>query len=79
MRKNKMKSQDFSNDQMKELDNFLKVCKTCNMKKINPSFLLYLVSKHGNQNMYTKSNSILLRDTLPKRKRLQLEFLLRKK
>ena len=51
----------------------------CNMKKINPSFLLYLVSKHGNQNMYTKSNSILLRDTLPKRKRLQLEFLLRKK
>ena len=79
MTKNKMKSQDFTNDQMKELDNFLKVCKTCQMKKINPSFLLYLVSNNGKQNMYTKSNVILLRDSLPKRKRLQLEFLLRKK
>ena len=67
------------NDQLKELDNFLKVCKTCHMKKINPSFLLYLVSKNGKQNMYTKSNTILLRDTLPKKKRLQLEYLLRKK
>ena len=74
-----MKSQDFTKEQLSELDNFLKVCKTCNMKKINPSFLLYLVSKNGKQNMYTKTNSILLRDSLPKRKRLELEFLLRKK
>lgn len=74
-----MKSQDFTKDQISELNNFLKVCKTCNMKKINPSFLLYLVSKNGKQNMYTKTNSILLRDSLPKRKRLELEFLLRKK
>ena len=35
-----MKNQDFSKDQLDELDNFLKVCKTCNMKKINSSFLL---------------------------------------
>lgn len=76
---NKMKSQDFNNDQLMELENFLKVCKTCHMKKINPSFLLYLVSRNGNQNRYTKSNTILLRDTLPRRKRLELEFLLRKK
>lgn len=74
-----MKSQDFTKEQLSELDNFLKVCKTCNMKKINPSFLLYLVSKNGKQNKYTKTNSILLRDSLPKRKRLELEFLLRKK
>ena len=74
-----MKSQEFSEDQLSEIDNFLKVCKTCNMKKINSSFLLYIVSKECKSNMYTKSNYILLRDTLPRRKRLQLEFLMRKK
>ena len=74
-----MKSKDFTNEQISELDNFLKVCKKCTMKKINPSFLLYLVSKNGKQNTYTKSNCILLRDTLPRRKRFELEFLLRKK
>ena len=73
-----MKTQEFTKDQLSELDNFLKVCKTCNMKKINSSFLLYLVSKEGKENIYTKSNSILLRDSLPKRKRFQLEFLMRK-
>ena len=56
-----------------------RVKEECNMKKINSSFLLYLVSKECNNNIYTKSNYVLLRDTLPKRKRLQLEFLLRKK
>ena len=74
-----MKSPEFTNDQMSELNNFLKVCKTCSMKKINSSFLLYLISKECEDNVYTKSNYILLRDTLPKRKRLQLEFLMRKK
>ena len=74
-----MKSPEFTNDQMLELNNFLKVCKTCNMKKINSSFLLYLISKECEDNVYTKSNYILLRDTLPRRKRLQLEFLMRKK
>ena len=74
-----MKSPEFTNDQMTELNNFLKVCKTCNMKKINSSFLLYLISKECEDNVYTKSNYILLRDTLPRRKRLQLEFLMRKK
>lgn len=74
-----MKSPEFTNDQMSELNNFLKVCKTCNMKKINSSFLLYLISKECEDNVYTKSNYILLRDTLPRRKRLQLEFLMRKK
>ena len=64
---------------LSEINNFLKVCKTCNMKKINSSFLLYIVSKECKSNMYTKSNYILLRDTLPRRKRLQLEFLMRKK
>ena len=74
-----MKSPEFTNDQMSELNNFLKVCKTCSMKKINSSFLLYLISKECEDNVYTKSNYILLRDTLPRRKRLQLEFLMRKK
>jgi hypothetical protein len=74
-----MKNKDFTKDQLEELDNFLKICKTCNMKKINSSFLLYMVSNNGKENIYTKSNSVLLRDILPKRKRLQLEFLLRKK
>ena len=74
-----MKNKDFTKDQLDELDTFLKVCKTCDMKKINSSFLLYLVSNNGKPNIYTRSNSILLRDNLPKRKRLQLEFLLRKK
>ena len=74
-----MKSQEFTKDEISELDNFLKVCKTCNMKKINSSFLLYLVSKECNNNIYTKTNYILLRDTLPRRKRLQLEFLMRGK
>lgn len=73
-----MKSTEFSKDQISELENFLKVCKTCNMKKINSSFLLYLVSKEGKENVYAKSNNILLRDSLPKKKRLQLEFLIRK-
>tara|TARA_R110002110_G_scaffold347436_1_gene557556 strand:+ start:12 stop:236 length:225 start_codon:yes stop_codon:yes gene_type:complete len=74
-----MKSQEFTKDEISELDNFLKVCKTCNMKRINPSFLLYLVSKECRSNIYTKSNYVLLRDTLPRKKRLQLEFLMRKK
>ena len=51
-----MKSPEFTNDQMSELNNFLKVCKTCNMKKINSSFLLYLISKECEDNVYTKSN-----------------------
>lgn len=74
-----MKSPEFTNDQISELNNFLKVCKTCNMKKINSSFLLYLISKECEDNIYTKSNCILLRENLPKKKRLQLEFLMRKK
>ena len=77
--KNKMDNQEFSEDQLKELDKFLNICQLCTLKKINPSFLLYAISKNKKQNRYTKSNFVLLRDTLPKRKRLQLEFLLRKK
>ena len=57
-----MKTQEFTNDQLSELENFLKVCKTCNMKKINSSFLLYLVSKEGKENIinpYAKANNIV--------------------
>ena len=52
-----MKSQDFTKEQLSELDNFLKVCKTCNMKKINPSFLT-LSWYQGTEDRirYTKSN-----------------------
>ena len=74
-----MKNQDFTPTQICELGNFLKIYKNCRSKKINPSFLLYLICKDEKENMYSKSNVILLRDTLPKKQRFQLDFLLRKK
>lgn len=73
-----MDSLEFDEDQLSELNNFLNVYNNCTLKKINPSFLLYAISKNKTQNRYTKSNFILLRDTLPKKKRLQIEILLRK-
>lgn len=74
-----MKNQDFTPSQILELSNFLQNYKNCRSKRINPSFLLYLICKDEKENMYSKSNVILLRDTLPRKQRLQLDFLLRKK
>lgn len=73
-----MDHKEFNQEQLQELDNFLNVYQNCTLKNINPSFLLYVISKNKTQNRYTKSNFILLRDTLPKKKRLQIEILLRK-
>jgi len=74
-----MKNKDFTPNQISELSNFLEKYKDCRSKRINPSFLIYLICKDEKENMHSKSNVILLRDTLPRKQRLQLDFLLRKK
>ena len=77
-----MKNQDFDENQVNEIINFMKAGKKCiKENKISPSFLLYLISTipdNNKQDVYTKANKVLLRDNLPKKKRLHLDFLLKK-
>ena len=77
-----MKNKDFDEQQVNQLIDFVKSGKKCiKENKISPSFLLYLISvlpDNNKQDVYTKANKVLLRDTLPKKKRLHLDFLLKK-
>tara|TARA_R110001632_G_scaffold164882_1_gene283396 strand:- start:39 stop:287 length:249 start_codon:yes stop_codon:yes gene_type:complete len=77
-----MKNKDFDEHQVNQLIDFVKAGKKCiKENKISPSFLLYLISvlpDNNKQDVYTKANKVLLRDTLPKKKRLHLDFLLKK-
>ena len=74
-----MKKDDFDVSQLDALGDFIKAGKRCTKEcKINASHLLYIISKlPGKKGIYTKANLILLRDTLPKRKRIHLDYLLR--
>ena len=77
-----MKNKDFDEQQVNQLIDFVKAGKKCiKENKISLSFLLYLISvlpDNNKQDVYTKANKVLLRDTLPKKKRLHLDFLLKK-
>jgi hypothetical protein len=77
-----MKNGDFTDLQLKELNNFLKASKKCiKNSKLSPSYLLYLISifpDESKQDVYTKVNRTLLRDLLPKKKRIHLDFLIKK-
>jgi len=76
-----MVSNDFSEQQKDFLKDFLSVSsRGINKKKISPSYLLYIISKVSNKDkkdIYTKVNKVLLRDMLPKKKRLFLDSLIR--
>lgn len=71
----------FTDQQDELLKDFLKISKALiYKKKVAPSYLLYLLSKipdDNHQNIYTKVNKVLLRDTLNKKKRLYLDFLIK--
>jgi hypothetical protein len=71
----------FTEQQQKIIKDFLGLSKILiYKKKIPPSYLLYLISKmpdDNHQNTYTKVNKVLLRDTLNKKKRLYLDFLIK--
>jgi len=77
-----MKKSEFDKDQINQLNNFMKASKKCvSENKISPSFLLYLIAsfpEDNKQDVYTKMNKVLLRDLLPKKKRLHLDFLMKK-
>ena len=77
-----MNNKYFDEQQVNQLIDFVKAGKKCiKENKISPSFLLYLISvlpDNNKQDVYTKANKVLLRDTLPKKKRLHLDFLLKK-
>ena len=71
----------FEKYQLDTLKNIISLYnKAINEEKIPPSYILYLLSRfpdENKQNMYTKVNKVLLRDTLPKRKRIFLDYLAR--
>ena len=77
-----MKTKDFEEDQSQEILKFLKSTKECiGKKKISCSHLIYLISSlvdDNSETIFTKSNRVLLRDILPKRKRIELDFLIKK-
>ena len=77
-----MESQ-FEPKQVEDLKLFLDLIdKAINKDKIPSACLLYLLARYpenNKQNVYTKVNKVLLRDTLPKRKRLYLDYLARNK
>jgi len=77
-----MKNGDFTDNQLKDLNEFLKASKKCiRYSKLSPSYLLYLISifpEDSKQDVYTKVNRTLLRDLLPKKKRIHLDFLIKK-
>lgn len=74
-------SDAFTSEQQKMLENFLLTSREAIDKlNISPAYLLYLLSRFpddNSQNMYTKVNKVLLRDTLPKKKRLYLDWISR--
>ena len=76
-----MTNSDFSDNQEIILKEFLKISKIAiNNKRIGSAYLLYLLSKipdDNKQNIYTKTNKVLLRDTLKKRRRLYLDYLVK--
>ncbi len=70
----------FTDEQQQLLQDFLDLTKRLEDKKISSAYLLYLLSRatdDNNQNIYTKTNKVLLRDTLPKKKRLYLDWISR--
>jgi hypothetical protein len=71
----------FTEKQKEELEKFLTLSKKIVYnKKIPPAYLIYMLSKFPNdnhQNIYTKVNKVLLRDTLNKKKRLYLDFMVK--
>jgi len=71
----------FTYNQRESLKDFLTKSRSLIINnRIPPAYLLYLLSKipdDNQQNMYTKVNKVLLRDTLNKRKRLYLDFLVK--
>lgn len=75
-------SEAFNPKQKKVLKDFLKISKEAiDDRNISPAYLLYLLSRFpdsNDQNIYTKVNKVLLRDTLPKKKRLFLDWISRK-
>jgi len=71
----------FTESQIEELAKFLKLCKKIIYnKRLPPTYLIYILSKFpddNHQSIYTKVNKVLLRDTLNKKKRLYLDFLIK--
>jgi hypothetical protein len=71
----------FTPKQEEKLADFVKLIKEAiYTNKIPPAYLIYLLSRYpekNKQNVYTKVNKVLLRDTLPKRKRLYLDYIAR--
>ena len=76
-----MKNNDFSEKQLEDVKNFIKLSKSyLSSKKISSSFLLYIIScvpSENNETIFTKSNKLLLKKYLPLKKRLRIEFLIR--
>ena len=76
-----MKNADFTEKQINGLKDFLKVSRGCMKRgRIDPVFLLYAISNlpgEKSSNIFTKSNIVLLRDTIPKKRRIRLDYLIR--
>ena len=72
---------EFNEPQKDFLKDFLTTTKTgVNKKRISPAYLLYMISKFpdsNKQDIYTKINRVLLRDMLPKKKRLYIDSLIK--
>ena len=71
----------FTHSQRNSLKDFLEKSRSLiQQHRVPPAYLLYLLARipdDNQQNMYTKVNKVLLRDTLNKRKRLYLDFLVK--
>ena len=76
-----MKNTDFSKNQKSEIKEFLKTSKKIiKSSKVSPSFLLYIISSlpsKNNENVFTKSNKMFLKNFLPVKKRLFIEFMIK--
>ena len=76
-----VRNSEFSDNQKDFLKNFLIDTKLgINKKRISPSYLLYIISKFpdsNKQDIYTKINRVLLRDMLPRKKRLYIDSIIK--
>lgn len=76
-----MKNNDFSENQKKGIKDFLKISKkVINSSRVSPSFLLYIISSLPNKNnetVFTKSNKMIMKNFLPLKKRIYIEFLIK--
>lgn len=71
----------FSPPQRKKLDEFLTLSQELiRDKKIPAGYLLYMLAKipsDNQQNMFTKVNKVLLRDSLNKKKRIYIDYIVK--